>query len=478
MAKPRKQIYTMDMYLKKIKDKDIRDNADVQRMAGAWKNGQINELVFTVLSEDYIPPIILGEEKSSQLWIIDGLQRSSSLMRYRYGNYKITSAIENPILIYRSKKKDIEGNIFEDEEGNIIWEDVEFNIKNKTYEELPDELKKRFNEYQIDTVIHEECDMKRISTLIKRYNNHTSMNTAQKAFTHIDNFAKETRKILNTDFFSKSGIFSETEKINGTVERVVLESIMCMFHLDKWKTSAMNIAKYLNSNSNKEEFSKLDSNLHRLEKGIFDKNIDNIFTTKDSFIWLALYNKFVDLELDDIKFVEFLQAFKNGLRKKEVDGQLFDVVDKEGGTKDKAVIIAKLHILETLMYEFLQIKEKDLEEINTLEFVKEYIDFDIKEEDIAFHDDNLKAWTVGISEKSRINEKRNKPSMIAISIYAFYNDEDCDDETMIEWFADYENRNKTYMLNQKENYLQMKLDLKKYIASKKKLYDCEIQFIH
>lgn len=478
MAKPRKQIYTMDMYLKKIKDKDIRDNADVQRMAGAWKNGQINELVYTVLSEDYIPPIILGEEKSSQLWIIDGLQRSSSLMRYRYGNYKISSVMENSIIFYRSKKNDSNGNIMEDEEGNIIWENVAFDIKNKTYEELPDELKKRFNEYQIDTVIHEQCNMKRISTLIKRYNNHTSMNTAQKAFTHIDNFAKETRKISNTDFFSLSGIFSETEKINGTVERVVLESVMCMFHLDKWKTSAMNIAKYLNANSNKDEFHKLDSNVHRLEKVIFNKDIASIFTAKDTFIWLTFYNKFVDMGVEDVKFTEFLQAFKNGLRNKKVDGKLFDVIDKEGSTKDKAVIIAKLHILETLMYEFLHIKEKDLEEVDMVEFIKENVDSDISEEDLDYHGDNLKAWTVGIGEKSKINEEKNKISMLAISIYAFKNDEDCDDETMIEWFADYESRNKTYKLNQKENYLQMKLDLKKYIANRKKLDNYEIQFIH
>lgn len=478
MAKPRKQIYTMDMYLKKIKDKDIRDNADVQRMAGAWKNGQINELVYTVLSEDYIPPIILGEEKSSQLWIIDGLQRSSSLMRYRYGNYKISSVMENSIIFYQSKKNDSNGNIMEDEEGNIIWENVAFDIKNKTYEELPDELKKRFNEYQIDTVIHEQCDMKRISTLIKRYNNHTSMNTAQKAFTHIDNFAKETRKISNTDFFSRSGIFSETEKINGTVERVVLESVMCMFHLDKWKTSAMNIAKYLNANSNKEEFYRLDGNVHRLENIIFNKDIASIFTAKDTFIWLTFYNKFVDMGFEDVKFTEFLQAFKNGLRNKKVDGKLFDEIDKEGSTKDKSVIIAKLHILKTLMYNFLHIKEKDFKEVDMIEFIKENVDSDISEEDLDYHSDNLKAWTIGIGEKSKINEEKNKISMLAISIYAFKNDEDCDDETMIEWFADYESRNKTYILNQKENYLQMKSDLKKYIANKKKLHNCEIQFIH
>ena len=48
-------------------------------------------------------------------------------------------------------------------------------------------------------------------------------------------------------------------------------------------------------------------------------------------------------------------------------------------------------------------------------------------------------------------------------VYAFENDELFDDETMIEWFADYENRNKMYLPNQKENYLHMKADLDKFI---------------
>lgn len=52
MARPRKQTYTMDMYLKKMKDGDICNNADVQRQF-AWNNEQINELIITVLTDDY-----------------------------------------------------------------------------------------------------------------------------------------------------------------------------------------------------------------------------------------------------------------------------------------------------------------------------------------------------------------------------------------------------------------------------------------
>ena len=146
MAKPRRQTYTMDMYLNKIKESDIRSDQDVQRMSGQWDKSMINELVVTVLNDDYIPPIILGEESNSQLWIIDGLQRSSSLQLFRYGNYKITSTIEQPVISYRAKVKDKNGNIRIDNNGDIVWEDVEINIKNKTYDDLPEELKKKFNE--------------------------------------------------------------------------------------------------------------------------------------------------------------------------------------------------------------------------------------------------------------------------------------------------------------------------------------------
>lgn len=162
MARPRKQTYTLDMYLKKNQKGDIDNNADVQRNF-VWNNEQINELIVTILTDDYIPPIILGEESNSRLHIVDGGQRTAALIKYRYGNHKITASIENSIIPY---KKKVVG-----EDGKIIYEDAVFNIKNKTFEKLPDELKERFDEYQIETVIHESCDSFIISRYIKRYNN-------------------------------------------------------------------------------------------------------------------------------------------------------------------------------------------------------------------------------------------------------------------------------------------------------------------
>ncbi len=191
MAKIRKESLTMNMYMEFVKDGDIREDADVQRASGQWTNEQVNELIVTVLTDGYIPPIFIGEDLNLQKWLLDGLQRTTSLRMFRFGNYKITSAIRNSTIEYRERAKDEKGNPIEDDNGDYVWNDCTFDIKNKTYDELPDELKKQFNRFQIDTVTFEECTMAKMSDLILIYNNHTGMNTAQKAVTYISEFARK-----------------------------------------------------------------------------------------------------------------------------------------------------------------------------------------------------------------------------------------------------------------------------------------------
>ena len=142
MARPRKQTYTLEMYLKKLKDQDIRLDQDVQRLSDQWNNSMMNELLVTVLNDGYIPPIILAQEPNSQMWTVDGLQRSSTFMRFRYGNYKITTSVEEPIITYRAKVRDSESEVMIDGNGDIVWEDRQFDIRHKSYSQLPEELKK------------------------------------------------------------------------------------------------------------------------------------------------------------------------------------------------------------------------------------------------------------------------------------------------------------------------------------------------
>ena len=90
--KIRKQTFSLEQYLKLMQNETIRTDQDCQRLSGQWSNNMVNELISTVLTGNYIPPVILGEETTNGItrqWIIDGLQRSTSLSLFKYGkDYK------------------------------------------------------------------------------------------------------------------------------------------------------------------------------------------------------------------------------------------------------------------------------------------------------------------------------------------------------------------------------------------------------
>lgn len=459
MARPRKQTYTLEKYLKKNMKGDIDNKADVQRIF-AWNNEQINELVVTVLTDDYIPPIILGEEENSKLHIVDGGCRTTALIKFRYMNYKITSSIEKSLIPY---KKKVLG-----EDGSILYEDAVFDIKNKTYEKLPEELQEKFDEYQIETVIHELCDSYKISKYIKRYNNHVAMNTDQKAFTYIDRFASRIRSILDSKFFVDCNNYSEKDKTKGVVERIVLETLMCTNHFENWRKEPKAISKYLNEHATEEEFNAFSDNLHRLE-AIITEDIKDIFDKKDSFIFLTLFDKFTKLGMyDDKKFAEFLKEFKDNYRNKEVNenGLLFDQIKKNNSTKDRFVVADKLNMLERLMLDFLHINT-EWDQMSDEDFIAEVLDIDTGSfsDDMDFFNQTLdKLEEKEIKFGSRLLDKENRKSLLAMVVYSYKEDVDLD-----EWISDYANKINVYCVDQRQSYLHMKEDFGQYCKTHKKI---------
>ena len=446
MARPRRQVYTMSQYLENERDGYITNNVSIQRFP-AWKP-IADGLAVTILTDDYIPPIILAEDGSGRTVIVDGGSRTTAFKMIRYGNYKIKSSVENPIIKYKKMDKD--------EHGNSVWYDAEFDIRNKTYEQFPKELQKKFNEYQVETVIH-ECDMDTINMYFRRYNVHTGMNANQKMFIYIPKFADKIRKITKRNFFLNCSDFSDNEKDKGVLERVVAESVMCIFHFDKWNKNGKKLATYLNENSSEEEFDTLNNNIERLEN-IVTEDTKTLFNSKDCFIWLTLFNEFTKTGLDDSKFGEFLVAFIGGLRNKFVKGKLFDKVDEVGSTKDKRVIEDKLHILESLIKEYLHIE--DTKPLSDVEFISQNVDIPIADviEDIQLYMDTLDELEEDhIRVGSKLLHNENRQSMLAIVAYAYKNDIDLE-----EWMEEYASNNNTYFVDQKKNYLHMVEDVTAY----------------
>lgn len=457
---------------------ELRKDHPLQRQPGRWSDSDRDGLIGTVLKDEDIDSIKVCEQLMSSgviLWVIDGLQRLTTLNLYFNNGFKLGKNLEFPIVTYQSAKRDQDGNIIKDEYGNYEYELVEYDLRGKYYSDLPVELKERFNNYKIDMVKHLDCTDEEIGYHIRRYNKQKSMNVSENAVTYMDTIAKEVKRVsLNNKFF-KNDIYKEMERNNGTIERIVTESVMCMFHLDKWQKQSKKMGGFLNKNSSKQEFDKLNENLNRLEL-IYDDSFKEVLTVKDSFIWFTLFDKFTNLNVADDKFVDFVKEFVNVLSTKKVNGEAFCEIDKKKSTKDKTVIIKKLEILEALMNDFLHIDTGDgVNSENSADsttenesFIADVLNMDIKEvtEDMEVYNDTLDDLifnTIKDGSNSKLVDSANRKSLLAMIAYSYKNDVNLDD-----WFAEYVKRNHMYCLDQRKNFLHMKKELNNYIETKGK----------
>lgn len=358
MAKIRKQTYSLDMYLKQLNAETIRTDQECQRLSGQWNANMVSSLIVTVLTDNYIPPIILGEETTNgitKMWVIDGLQRSSTLSLFRYGNTRIAKNLDDCMILYQRKVLDDNGNPKRDEKGELLWEAVEFDVRSKTYEQLPEELKDRFNGYQIETVIHQNCEMSDISKLVRKYNNHVAMNQAQKAFTYVDSFAQEIRNITGNRFFLDVYTCSRNDRKNGTIERVIGETALLCNYPDLYRKDTKTNFKELNENASLSDFDNLNDLLARLTASVeTTTEIRGLFNSKHAHIFITAFKTFLESGHEDAEYGKFLKWFVGGGNKAEINGITWEMLDANKATRDSSTVHGKIDYLTALFEKYFQ----------------------------------------------------------------------------------------------------------------------------
>lgn len=455
---------SVGQYLDEVHNENTKIDQAVQRDF-CWNAEMMNALIYSAISRRiYIPNFILAEEKkkngTKQTYVVDAGQRTETLYRFKYEGYKITKNLRSYLIPYNKKKVDENGEYIRDEYGNIECEIEMYDIRNKTYEELPDELKSKFNGCPLTMAIYQDCTTEETAELVLLYNNHMGMNVSQKSLTYVGKFAEEIKRIKNSSRFLKDATsLTENDKKKGLWERVISECVMAVKHFEDWKKTPKDMCNYLNNNSSVEEYKDIEEYFNRLvpyTDKLENAEVSKLFTTKNMFIWMMLFDRFDNLHISDDRFGEFLEAFVSGLCEKEIEGENWAAIDEDKHTKDRSVIVKKVDYLEKLMNEFLHIDKEDLKEVDTLAFVKENVNTNTTEEDIEFYSDMLDDLTLEVDNDTKLLDEHNRPSLIALVGYACENDIDLD-EWIKQWFA----TNTIYILNQKQNYLHMMSSLQK-----------------
>ena len=461
--------YSMFSLLDMKKTGDINCKYILQRKPFQWSNEERNRYICRILSNLPIPEIILCEQNVKGMTIshlIDGLQRLSYAEAFKENHFKVgETGAERHLIQYREYIHDENGNRVLDEDGIPEFELKVCDIVGKSYKDLPDELKKRFNNFNINVTKLFNCTNEQIADHIRDYNNHSAMNNEQSGIVSIStDTARKIKTITEKCGFLKNcGKYTTTNRIKGKLDRMVAEMIMLLFHPNDWKSNVKATYKYLDENAKQEEFDTLSSELDMLESVIENAgdDINAMFTTTYTPMWVAVFHNFLTSGKDLHNFVDFLNAYNSELKDTEVNGvSMADFKDQQ--SKKKTTITGKVELLIQLMNDFLHIDTTKTENDNTelsddtiLNFVKENYKPDANEDDISFYSDL-------VDDCVKIDEpvyKECHAALIALMAYACSQDKDQDFE---KWIDNYKTKSDFSPL-QKTNFTYMKRSFDNYI---------------
>lgn len=458
--------------VKKIDRHTIRFDHPLQRESDQWSPSMKGNLVSDILQGNKLHPLIFAEQIINGvpiIWELDGKQRCTNAYSYSKNGYKISKNIRRWMIKYQTIEKDENGNEVLDERGFPTSINAEFDIRGKRFSELPEELQDRFLDYTFNYDQYLNCSEEDIGYHIERYNDGKSMTSPQKGIMKLGTeYAEIVKSISNMPFFKDIGGYKVSEFKNGTINRVVVESIMTANYFDNWG-KLDNMCKYIKENSDTTVFDNFEDMVERLEKVVTD-DVSDMFDSKDSFLWFGLFAKFIKTQTDDRKFIEFMTEFGQSLHKKTLHGISFDnILEESSSTKDKGIVTKKMNHLELLMNNYLNINKNEGEdsEIETEEvFISRNVNVDINElhNDMEFYGESLEDLTNNtIRDGSKLLDKQNRLSLLAMVVYSYKHDVDLED-----WLTDFAQKNNTYLADQEKNFLYMKDDFKKFIENQEK----------
>lgn len=499
--------YSIESLSKQLRQHRLRDNHPLQRTSGQWNLLTKSELISDILQGNSLLQIVISEEIKAGItmhWLIDGKQRSTNLKDYLEDGFAVSKNVQRYMIEYQTDKTDEDGNVILNEDGFPIPESKTFDIRGKKFSQLPEELQDKFKDYQVPVMLNLNCTKKDIAYDIARFNRCRPMNVSQSGWLGLEeSYAEYVDKILKMDFFKvdcDKSSYSNTNIKNGSLRRVIIEAIMTSKYLSHFDKDFGKMCIYLTENANESVFIDFYLTLEKLSN-VLKGDTSDIFNNKNSFLWFALFDKFIEYGVEDNKFNDFIQEFKETLHSKEIDGITYDCLNGQKGTKDRSSVTKRFNHLLTLMKEYLHIEDsveeseldvieddlfdtevveesddkkpiiaevteysaignKEIEHVSgevvdndTLEFVKMCVDDGVTDADILDYEEDLDVVTLDVDNNSKLLDEVNHKSLIALIAYAYKMDEDIDD-----WFKDYFKRTNTYEIDQKRNYLHMRND--------------------
>lgn len=355
---------SVEMYLGKIHDRQIRLDYPLQRSDEQWPSERKGNFIVSVINGDGILPLILCEQPRKtangdfvDTWVIDGKQRTTVLDAFINGLFRISKNVEEPIISYQDIKRDENGNVICDDGGSPVYQFEQFDVRGKKFADLPKFIQDKIKGYNFRYDLYLGCTSKDIERHIRRFNASQPMNGSQIGITHLGTqFGIYVQKIAKKDFFKDT--FNNSTKRKDYDKHLIVEAIMMINFFDSWSKKSDQISDYIKNNGTKEIFDQFADFVDRIDV-ILNPETRKLFSVKDSPVWFKLFARFDKLGLDDDKFGEFLDEFVSNLSSREINGTTWTDLEALRSTKDMKTITNKYNYIEAAMFEYLGVNASE-----------------------------------------------------------------------------------------------------------------------
>ena len=437
------QGYPLRDMLQDVQDGILNVDYLLQRDAEQWKPKEKSLLVDSVLRGVVIKPITVmqkGTDDDAEKFLTDGKQRVTTLAQFKNGEFKLSKAIK-PIAIRVPKmvdKLDEKGKPVKellpgkqrrtvvkvpmlDENGKKVYEMVDFKLANKTYRELPQVLRDRFNRYNKMVVIRMiDCTPEQIRLQMIRDNISVKMNPAQiGTIVSGEEVAAFTRSFREHELFRNLSTWTENDIKKDAIERCITESFVLSYMPKLWGNYDKNVSLFAD-NATAEAFEEMSELINRLTDTISSAHIPQEYLcSKNMYLIVANFKMFADMEkYNDRDYGKFLYKWLTELKNK-TEYPIFD----NAGTKSKGMVQARIEIMKDAMTEYMQ-------EYGTLADSAEDPDVlrDVSTDDFEpiMEYENALTDTLGLEEGTQTEKFNAKTLMIASDFH--YGD--LDDDTL------------------------------------------------
>lgn len=293
VSSPNKPVQTIT---NKIKRGDILFTHKLQRREGVWNKTQKSLLIDSLLRGYLVNPSYVVIEDKKQ-YVIDGVQRLSTIFDYIQGKFSLAKTLE-PIII----------------------DGESYDIAGKKFKKLDEKLQDELMSAQLQVCEISEHTEKDVREMFRRLNSGKPLNTSQKLTPDMSNeLSNAVLDIISEPFFDK--VLTGAQLKSSVDLSITVEILMLIENNNEYELTSFRrgdrekFIQYYNSKVDDKEIETIKKVLGNLNDSFEEEKV-KINKTSISFICYAGY-EIIRKKKSFSKFMEAVKEFLKGYESNE-----------------------------------------------------------------------------------------------------------------------------------------------------------------